>query len=90
MSRCGDYPSNLTNDQWRMIKRELPQAQRLGRKPICRRRIINAIFYWNTVYGFFRDCRRDGTWQQIHAKLLEKVRNVENRKPTSTVTIIDG
>lgn len=47
MSRCSDYPSNLTDDQWRIILREMPRPKRLGRKPICRRQIIDAILYWN-------------------------------------------
>lgn len=43
MSQCGDYSSNLIDDQWRIIKHELPPPQRLGRKPICRRQIGEAL-----------------------------------------------
>lgn len=40
------YPSDVTDRQWRIIKHLLPKAKRRGRKPIDRRRIVNAIFYW--------------------------------------------
>lgn len=42
---CRDYPSNLTDRQWQVIRQLLPQKKKLGRKPIDRRLIVNAIFY---------------------------------------------
>ena len=45
--RCKEYPSNLSDDQWRIIARLLPKPKRRGRKPIDRRRILDAILYWN-------------------------------------------
>ena len=39
------YPSDLSDEQWRMIKRLLPKPAKRGRKPIDRRRIIDAILY---------------------------------------------
>jgi putative transposase len=41
------YPSNLTDAQWKIIKRLLPKPNTRGRKQIDRRQIINAILYWN-------------------------------------------
>ena len=38
------YDTDLTEKQWRIIEKLLPK-QKKGRKPIDRRRIINAIFY---------------------------------------------
>jgi Transposase and inactivated derivatives len=38
------YDTDLTEKQWEIIKKLLPK-QKTGRKPIDRRRIINAIFY---------------------------------------------
>ena len=38
------YPTDLTEKQWQIIEKLLPK-QKMGRKPIDRRRIINAIFY---------------------------------------------
>jgi putative transposase len=39
------YPSDLTNRQWQLIRQLLPRRSRLGRRPIDRRQIINAILY---------------------------------------------
>jgi len=39
------YSSDLTNRQWQLLRQLLPKQSRLGRRPIDRRRIINAILY---------------------------------------------
>jgi putative transposase len=39
------YSSDLTNRQWQLIRQLLPRRSRRGRRPIDRRRIINAILY---------------------------------------------
>ncbi|MEQ8667554.1 MAG: IS5 family transposase [Pirellulales bacterium] len=39
------YPSDLSDGQWRMIRRLLPTWSGFGRKPICRRWVIDAILY---------------------------------------------
>jgi transposase len=41
------YPSDLTDGQWQVIRGLLPKPAQRGPKPICRRWIINAIFYLN-------------------------------------------
>jgi putative transposase len=41
------YPSDLTDEQWQVIRGLLPKPAKRGPKPICRRWIINAIFYIN-------------------------------------------
>ena len=38
------YSTDLTEKQWQIIEKLLPK-QKMGRKPIDRRRIINATFY---------------------------------------------
>lgn len=45
MECAAQYPSDLTNRQWQIIRRLLPPRSRRGRPPIDRRRIINAIMY---------------------------------------------
>lgn len=45
MKRELNYASDLTNRQWQVIRQLLPKRSRRGRKPICRRRVINAILY---------------------------------------------
>ncbi len=42
-----EYASNLLNEQWRLIKKVLPEPKKRCRKPIDRRQVINAILYWN-------------------------------------------
>ena len=37
------YRTDLTEKQWRIIRKWIPQ-QKKGPKQVCRRRIINAIF----------------------------------------------
>lgn len=39
------YASDLTYEQWQIIRPYLPRVSRRGRPPICRRRIIDAILY---------------------------------------------
>jgi putative transposase len=42
-----NYPSDLTDEQWQLIRALLPKAAKTGRRPIDRRWIINAILYVN-------------------------------------------
>ena len=39
------YSSDLTDRQWQLIRQSLPPRSRRDRRPIDRRRIINAILY---------------------------------------------
>lgn len=55
-----EYPSNLTDRQWQIIKPLLPKPARRGRKPIDRRLILDAIMYllrtgcqWRQLPGDF-------------------------------------
>jgi putative transposase len=45
---------------------------------------------WGTVYYYFRQWRRDGTWVQIHAHLRELARLHAGRDPTPSAAIIDS
>lgn len=45
MRTDSEYPSDLSEAQWRIIRRLLPKWNGWGRPPICRRRVINAILY---------------------------------------------
>lgn len=46
MKVMSEYFSNLTENQWKIIRRMLPPPAKRGRKQIDRRWIINAIMYW--------------------------------------------
>lgn len=39
------YDSDLTDEQWRTIRRLLPNRAKTGRRPLDRREVINAILY---------------------------------------------
>ena len=104
------YPSDLTDEQWAVIRSVLPPARsgRTGRPPkYDRREIWNAIFYqartgcewrylphdlppWEDVWEHFSRWRDNGTLQQVHDALREKVRSQEGREPTPSAAIIDS
>ena len=45
---------------------------------------------WQTVYTYFRNWRKDGTWLKIHDNLREWVRIEEQRYPSPSEAIIDS
>jgi putative transposase len=102
------YPSDLTDVEWEIIKKEVPKARRGGRKrSVDIRAILNAIFYvldngtkwrslphdfpkWETVYWYFNQWNKDGTFEKIHRKLRKITRITAGKKPNETVGIIDS
>ena len=45
---------------------------------------------WQTVYTYFRNWRKDGTWIQIHDKLRAWTRIEQDRHPSPSEAIIDS
>lgn len=45
---------------------------------------------WSTVYDYFRQWRRDGTWQRIHDTLRGQVRQASGRAPEPSAGSIDS
>jgi putative transposase len=45
---------------------------------------------WQTAYRYFRAWRMDGTWEQIHTALRERLRRLLGREPTPSAAIIDS
>ena len=43
-----------------------------------------------TVYGYFRKWQRKGLREKMHDQLRQKVRQKDNRHPTSTIAIADS
>jgi putative transposase len=102
------YATDLTEKQWKLIRPLLPKPRTRGApQRVCRRQILNGIFYllrsgcpwrllpqdfppWQTVYGLFRKWRDDGTWQQIHDALRQRVRKAAGKQPTPTAAILDS
>ncbi len=45
---------------------------------------------WPTAYWYFREWRRDGTWEAIQASLREQVRQADGREATPSAAILDS
>ena len=45
---------------------------------------------WQTVYTYFRNWRKDGTWLKIHDNLREWVQIEQQRDPSPSEAIIDS
>ncbi|MBN3895995.1 MAG: IS5 family transposase [Nostoc sp. NOS(2021)] len=45
---------------------------------------------WKTVYHYFRQWRKDGTWLKIHERLRLWVRVSQNREPSPSEAIMDS
>jgi putative transposase len=45
---------------------------------------------WETVYRYFRQFQRDGTWEMIHDRLRSRVRRKVGKQPTPSVGILDS
>jgi len=45
---------------------------------------------WKSVYHYFRQWRKDGTWQQIHERLRLWVRVSCDREPSPTEAVLDS
>jgi putative transposase len=57
----------------------------------CRWRALPGNFpAWQTVYTYFRNWRKDGTWVSIHDSLREWVRVDLGRQPSPSEAIIDS
>jgi len=63
-----EYPSDLTNEQWQLIRPMLPQPSRVGRpREICRRQVVNAILYVNRTGCQWRQLPRDfPKWRTVY------------------------
>jgi transposase len=58
----------------------------------CAWRLLPHDFFlpWQTAYHYFRAWRMDGTWEQIHTTLRERLRRLLGREPTPSAAIIDS
>ena len=45
---------------------------------------------WQTVYTYFRNWRKDGTWVRIHDRLREWMRVASEREPSPSEVIVDS
>ena len=45
---------------------------------------------WGTVHYYYRQWRRDGTWQQVHDTLREQVRHAAERERSPSAAVLDS
>jgi putative transposase len=63
----GHYPSDLTDGQWQVIRGLLPRRSKRGRRPICRRLILDAILYINRTGCQWRALPHDfPKWKTVY------------------------
>jgi putative transposase len=61
------YPSDVTDRQWQIIRPLLPKESRHGRRPICRRWVLNAILYLNRTGCQWRALPHDfPNWKTVY------------------------
>src|SRR5215211_622383 len=57
----------------------------------CQWRLLPREFPpWQTVYHYFRRWRLDGTWEQLNAALVERLRVRAGRGPQPSAGIVDS
>lgn len=54
------------------------------------RLIPHDLPHWNTAYSYFRQWKRDGTWEQIHAVLRQRLRIQMGREAEPSAGSIDS
>jgi putative transposase len=65
--QCTEYPSSLSDEQWRLINKLFPQENNLGRRRTDRRLIMDAIMYWNRTGCQWRYIPIEfGPWQTVY------------------------
>jgi putative transposase len=97
------YPSDLTNEQWEVIRPLLPAAKPGGRpRSVDLREVVNALLYvlrtglphdlvpWGTAWAYFRRWRNDGTLERLHDDLRTQVRQAVGRDPQPSAGSIDS
>jgi putative transposase len=64
---CEQYPSDLMDGQWQVLRSLLPKPAKRGRRPICRRLILNAILYVNRTGCQWRALPHDfPKWKTVY------------------------
>ena len=72
-------------------RREVVNAIRYVLRTGCAWRMLpHDLPPWETAYHYFRDWRRDGTWERVHTVLRERVRVAEGRDSSPSAAIIDS
>lgn len=79
------YPSDVSDEQWKIIGPLTPKPKQGGAPAkFARREVFNGILYvlrtgcawrelppWDTVYGYFRRWTKEGLWEWIGERLRD-------------------
>lgn len=61
------YPSDLTDGQWQIVRRFIPKRAKVGRPPVDRREILDAILYVNRTGCQWRALPHDfPNWKTVY------------------------
>lgn len=61
------YPSDLTDEQWQIVRKLLPKPSKRGRKPLDRREVLNALLYVNRTGCQWRALPHDlPNWKSVY------------------------
>ncbi|MGH3262249.1 MAG: IS5 family transposase [Trebonia sp.] len=87
-----DPPAGPAGRPLRHSKREIVNAILYLTRTGCAWRMLpRDLPPWQTVYGYFRDWRTDGTLDRVHDALREQIRTThEDRNPDPSAGIIDS
>src|SRR5438477_2289448 len=99
-----NYPTNVSNSQWQIISnfldvnrsrkynlREIINAIVYVVKTGCQWRMLPGGFpNWSIVYYYFSTWKKNGTLEDIHESLVEKIRKKQGKNEEPTVGIIDA
>ena len=100
-----DYPTNLTDKQWQVIKNSIEMKERKRKHSL--REMINAILYitksgcqwrmlpkefgpWQTVYFYFRKWKLEGMFEELMHLLRGLVRKACGKAISPSVGLIDS
>jgi len=68
------YPSDLTDKQWQIVRPPIPKRAKVGRRPIDRREILDAILYVNRTGCQWRALPHDfPNWKTVYGAAEKKL-----------------
>jgi putative transposase len=84
-------PNRASGRPRRIPRREILDAYFYLLRAGCAWRLLPHDFpAWQTVYSQVRRWKHDGTWQRLHARLVEESRLAEGRPPQPSAAVLDS
>lgn len=72
-------------------RRDLLEAMVYAIRQGCTWRALPAEFpHWNTVFWYFQEWQKDGTWDKIEDALRRKVRKAQGREEEPSAGVLDS